>query len=129
MPIVIIEASALMAFLCTQESSPLLRSARSSGKATAADRPSVSMPNDQVDAARRRLLAIHGIGPETADAIQAMGGKHTPATHGEVVIDDTLRLITSPCYMLDASISQIADGTDNAVRALLDMVRQDRRAA
>jgi enhancing lycopene biosynthesis protein 2 len=66
---------------------------------------------------------------ETIDAIQAMGGAHEPATHGEVVIDNTLRLVTSPCYMLDATISQIADGTDNAVRALLDMVNKDREAA
>jgi len=64
-----------------------------------------------------------GQDPGTADAIQAMGGRHKVTDHGEVVIDPDLKLVTSPCYMLDASISQIADGTENAVKALLDMVR------
>lgn len=65
----------------------------------------------------------------TAGAIETMGGKHTQTTHGGIVVDDALRLVTSPCYMLDATISQIADGTENAVRSLLDMVEQDRQAA
>lgn len=66
---------------------------------------------------------------DTANAIETMGGKHKPTTHGEIVIDDDLRLITSPCYMLEATVSQIADGTENAVRALLNMISQDRQAA
>lgn len=70
-----------------------------------------------------------GQDPGTAEAIEAMGANHKPATHGEVVVDNSLRLVTSPCYMLEATISQIADGTENAVRTLLDMVKQDRQAA
>ncbi|MBC8445247.1 MAG: isoprenoid biosynthesis glyoxalase ElbB [Rhodospirillaceae bacterium] len=65
----------------------------------------------------------------TADAIEAMGASHRTTTHGEVVVDDSLRLVTAPCYMLDATISQIADGTQNAVHTLLDMVQQDRKAS
>ncbi len=65
----------------------------------------------------------------TAEAIESMGGSHEPTNHGEVVVDESLRLVTSPCYMLDATISQIADGTENAVRTLLEMVDQDRQAA
>ncbi|MBT4932685.1 MAG: isoprenoid biosynthesis glyoxalase ElbB [Rhodospirillaceae bacterium] len=70
-----------------------------------------------------------GQDPDTAEAIQAMGGAHKTTTHGEIVIDEALRLVTSPCYMLDATISQIADGADNTVRSVLDMVKQDRKAA
>lgn len=66
---------------------------------------------------------------ETAQAIEAMGATHKQTNHGGVIIDDNLRLVTSPCYMLDATISQIADGTENAVRCLLEMVDQDRQAA
>ncbi|MEJ1354284.1 MAG: isoprenoid biosynthesis glyoxalase ElbB [Candidatus Sedimenticola sp. (ex Thyasira tokunagai)] len=58
----------------------------------------------------------------TIGAIEAMGGVHQQTTHGEIVIDEKLKLITTPCYMLDASVSQIAEGTDNCVRALLEMV-------
>jgi enhancing lycopene biosynthesis protein 2 len=50
-----------------------------------------------------------------------MGGVHLKTTHAEVIIDERLKLVTSPCYMLDASISQIADGAENTVRALLEM--------
>jgi enhancing lycopene biosynthesis protein 2 len=57
----------------------------------------------------------------TAGAIEAMGGVHQKTTHAEIVIDERLKLVTSPCYMLDASISQIADGAENTVRALLEM--------
>ena len=70
-----------------------------------------------------------GSDPDTAAAIRAMGGRHTDTTHGGVVIDQSTRLITGPCYMLDATISQIADGADNVVAALADMIAEDARAA
>lgn len=60
----------------------------------------------------------------TAAALSQMGAKHVPATHGEVVIDRRARLATTPCYMLDATISQIAEGADNVVRAVLDMAKE-----
>jgi len=66
---------------------------------------------------------------DTAAAIAAMGGHHTRASHGDIVVDSKLRVVTTPCYMLDATISQIADGADNAVRTLLEMIAQDRQAA
>lgn len=63
-----------------------------------------------------------GSDPGTIGAIEAMGGQHQETTHGEVVVDERLKLVTSPCYMLDASISQIADGAEKTVRVLLGMV-------
>lgn len=63
-----------------------------------------------------------GSDPGTISAIEAMGGHHQETTHGEVVIDERLKLVTSPCYMLDASISQIADGAKNTVSALLQLI-------
>jgi enhancing lycopene biosynthesis protein 2 len=60
----------------------------------------------------------------TAAGIEAMGASHQETTHGEIVVDERLRIVTSPCYMLDATISQIAEGADNTVAALMRMVRQ-----
>lgn len=57
----------------------------------------------------------------TIQAIEKMGGSHIEATHAQVVIDEQYKLVTTPCYMLDASIEQIADGTENAVAALLKL--------
>ena len=65
-------------------------------RSPAADRPSVSMPNDQVGAARRRLLAIHGIGPETADAILLYAG-HRPT----FVVDAYTRRILRRHHVID----------------------------
>ena len=58
----------------------------------------------------------------TIGAIEAMGGTHQKTTHAEVVVDQQHKLVTSPCYMLDASISQIAEGADNTVRELLKLI-------
>ncbi len=63
-----------------------------------------------------------GNDPSTASAVETMGGKHIEANHGEVVVDKTNRIVTTPCYMLDANISQIADGADNIVRTILGMI-------
>jgi enhancing lycopene biosynthesis protein 2 len=58
----------------------------------------------------------------TAQAIEAMGATHKPTNPAEVVVDRRRKLVTSPCYMLDSSIAQIAEGADNAIRALLELV-------
>ncbi|MQX35240.1 isoprenoid biosynthesis glyoxalase ElbB [Roseospira navarrensis] len=57
-----------------------------------------------------------------AEGIGAMGGTHKTTTHAEIVVDEANKLVTSPCYMLDATVSQIADGADNTVRALMGMI-------
>ena len=58
----------------------------------------------------------------TAKAIEVMGGKHKPTTHGEVVVDEKYKLATTPCYMLDATIDQIAEGAENIVTTILEMI-------
>ena len=75
----------------------------------------------KIFAGRGATLTI-GSDPGTIGAIEAMGGQHQETTHGEVVVDEKLKLVTSPCYMLDASISQIADGANNTVKALLSLM-------
>lgn len=55
----------------------------------------------------------------TAQAIEAMGAEHITTDHGDVVIDDDKLVFTTPCYMLDADITQIYDGAYNIVDAML----------
>jgi enhancing lycopene biosynthesis protein 2 len=57
----------------------------------------------------------------TADAIRSMGGQHVKAAPNEVIIDHQRKIATAPCYMLETSISKIAEGADNVVRAILNM--------
>lgn len=56
---------------------------------------------------------------DTAQALKTMGAKHIETTHGELVIDKKYNIVTTPCYMLDANIGQIASGANNVVIAIL----------
>lgn len=58
----------------------------------------------------------------TAGAIGAMGGTHKKTLHGEVVVDERYKLVTTPCYMLESTVGQIADGATNAVEAVLGLI-------
>jgi enhancing lycopene biosynthesis protein 2 len=60
----------------------------------------------------------------TAAALETMGARHKNTGHGEIVVDKARKVVTTPCYMLDASIAQIAEGADRTVAALLDMVKR-----
>jgi enhancing lycopene biosynthesis protein 2 len=56
-----------------------------------------------------------------ANAIESFGGTHVKTTHGEIVYDPKYKLVTTPCYMLDATIDQIADGAENVVGKILEL--------
>ena len=56
-------------------------------------------------------------------AIEAMGGKHVKTTHGDVVVDEENLVFTTPCYMLDAEITDIDDGASNIVGEMLKYMK------
>ncbi len=58
---------------------------------------------------------------QVEENIVKMGGTHTTTGHGEIVVDRENRLVTTPCYMLDSRVDQIADGADRLIRELLEM--------
>jgi enhancing lycopene biosynthesis protein 2 len=57
----------------------------------------------------------------TAKDLAAMGARHIPTLHGEIAVDRTNRIVTTPCYMLQSRVDQIADGADNLVRTVLEL--------
>lgn len=57
-----------------------------------------------------------------AGSIESFGATHVNTSHGEIVYDPKYKLVTTPCYMLDATIDQIADGADNLVRKILELI-------
>lgn len=61
---------------------------------------------------------------DTAQAVENMGATHRKTDHGEVVVDKTRKIVTSPCYMLDANILNIAEGADNVVKSLKELAGQ-----
>ena len=58
----------------------------------------------------------------TIDALESLGASHVYTTHGEVVVDTDHNLVTTPCYMLDATIDQIDEGAYNVVDAMIKMM-------
>lgn len=58
----------------------------------------------------------------TAMNIEKMGGTHTATGHGEIVIDLANKVVTTPCYMLQARVDQIAEGAENLVKAVFKLI-------
>jgi enhancing lycopene biosynthesis protein 2 len=63
-----------------------------------------------------------GSDPNDGKAVEELGANHIKTSHEEIVIDNTYKIISSPCYMLDANILQIESGADKVVKAMLKMM-------
>lgn len=61
-----------------------------------------------------------GQDPASGAFIEKMGNTYTKTAHGEVIADDAKKIFTTPCYMLDSTLAEIEEGTDNIVKAMLD---------
>ena len=66
-----------------------------------------------------RVELTVGQDADTASALEKLGAKHKNTDHGEVVVDEENKIYSTPCYMLDANIVQIAEGAENIVKAIL----------
>lgn len=64
-----------------------------------------------------------GNDPETSMAIKAMGGTPEVCSSAQVCIDTKNKIITTPCYMLDKSLKDVAQSTANAVKDLMEMLK------
>lgn len=62
-----------------------------------------------------------GSDKSTADGLRSVGAEHVQTDHAEIVVDEKYKVVTTPCYMLDASIVQIAEGAENVVKTLLEL--------
>lgn len=62
-----------------------------------------------------------GTDPETAGAIETMGGRHQKKGPTEICVDRTNKLITTPCYMTAAGPWEVFQGADRLVEELLKM--------
>ncbi len=59
----------------------------------------------------------------TALALESMGANHKDTIPGEIVVDDKYLLVTTPCYMLNSSITDIENGTKNLVDKIAEMIK------
>lgn len=55
----------------------------------------------------------------TAEMLEKLGAKHQKTSHGEVSVDEKNLVFTTPCYMLDATILDIATGAENLINKMM----------
>ena len=62
-----------------------------------------------------------GTDAATAKGLEAMGAEHVACGVAQLAVDRGKKLVSNPAYMLGKRISEVADGIDKAVGALLEM--------
>lgn len=60
---------------------------------------------------------------KTIDRVTSFGTKHINTQQTEVISDKQNMVFTTPCYMLPARISDIADCAENLIEAILDNIQ------
>ena len=58
----------------------------------------------------------------TAEHLAAMGAKNQPTQQGELAIDAANKIVSTPCYMLNSRIDQVAEGVDKLIAAMIQMI-------
>ncbi|MFN8355921.1 MAG: isoprenoid biosynthesis glyoxalase ElbB [Spirosomataceae bacterium] len=56
-----------------------------------------------------------------AEGIASIGHHHQMATINEIAIDSALKIVTAPCYMMEASIMDVRNNIKQAIDALLEL--------
>lgn len=62
-----------------------------------------------------------GSDPDTAQAIEKMGGKHIVCKVDEIVVDEVNKIVSTPAYMLGPTISYVAKGIEKCVEQISNM--------
>lgn len=70
----------------------------------------------------KNILVTVGNDSETIGAIKQMGGEHQVCNAAEVCIDKKNKIITTPCYMLDKCLKDVAMSTSNAIKTLMSII-------
>jgi enhancing lycopene biosynthesis protein 2 len=62
-----------------------------------------------------------GTDQSTAKGLEAMGAEHVACGVAQLAVDRGKKIVSTPAYMLGKRISEVSDGIDKAVGALLEM--------
>ena len=66
------------------------------------------------------LITI-GQSADVIETINSMGARHEATMQGEVVVDSIRKLVSTPCYMLEARVDQIGDSADKLIQEILQL--------
>ena len=61
----------------------------------------------------------------TATHIARLGGRHEETKHGEVTVDRKNRIVSAPCYMLEATVSEIARDAEAVIKAVMELAAKN----
>lgn len=61
---------------------------------------------------------------DTIEDIAALGGKHEKKNHGEVMTDEKNLIVSTPCYMIEATISDIARDAELLVAEIMKLLKK-----
>jgi len=68
------------------------------------------------------VLITVGQNPDVIKKVNTMGGRHETTVQGEITVDSIRKLVTTPCYMLEARVDQIGDGADKLIQKILQLI-------
>ena len=63
-----------------------------------------------------------GNNEDVSSALEAMGANHVNCPVKEAMVDRENKIITSPAYMYDASVAEVAEGIESTVKELMKMM-------
>jgi enhancing lycopene biosynthesis protein 2 len=110
------------------EAARLLREMHAAGKPIGAICIAPALVASVLGRSAAPLLTV-GEDGEAAAAITKMGAKHRPCPVTGCVVDEKNRIVTTPAYMSDARIADVATGIDELVAAMLLMLPTAARGA
>lgn len=99
----------------------LLRAMHAAGKPIGAICIAPALVAAVLGTAAQPLLTI-GSDAGTAGALEAMGARHRECSVTECVVDADNRIVSTPAYMCDARVDEVAAGIGKLVDAIMDMV-------
>ena len=67
-----------------------------------------------------KIVITIGTDVSTEQHVKQMGATNVPTSHGQVVTGPKQHIFTTPCYMVNSSISHIALGTENLIGEMLE---------
>jgi enhancing lycopene biosynthesis protein 2 len=69
-----------------------------------------------------KVTVTIGKDKDTASDLEKMGARNMITQVREVAVDKKNKIVTNPCYMLDSSIVDIAEGAENVVKEMIKMI-------
>jgi enhancing lycopene biosynthesis protein 2 len=58
----------------------------------------------------------------TAAAVTKMGAQHEKTFEADIIVDHKNKVVTTPCYMLQARVDQIGDSAEKVITTMLEMM-------